>query len=255
MGLEVSLQRVTSVACELAGAQCAALGIAKARTVHRPVRDRIRRCRSAGTRAGIPAVSPPHAPEDTNSGTICSSQVVRAVGLLHEQGVKEVLLLSQDRDGMARNLHDRVIQRIFAAGLSLQNLRHVISDEASLKRVTAITDEMDASIRELRETIYCLRLPDETREPLDQRIMRAVVSLSADAIFEPHIHLTGLLDDNVPEATAEHLLAVVTEALSNIVRHAKATSVSIKIDVDPAQVTFLISDDGAGFASPSQHSG
>ncbi|RAN76683.1 hypothetical protein B5P43_21905 [Bacillus sp. SRB_336] len=201
------------------------------------------------------AASPPYAAEDTDSGTIFSSRVVVAVERLREQGDKQVLLLSEDRDRIACDLHDRVIQRIFAAGLSLQSLRLVISDEASLERVTAITEELDASIRELRETIYSLRSPRDIRDPLEQRIMRAVVALSADASFVPRIQLTGLLNGNVPEATAESLLAVLTEGLSNAVRHAKASNVGIKIDVGPGQICLAISDDGDGFANANHRGG
>lgn len=202
-----------------------------------------------------PAKASAYTHEDADTSTLFSSRVTLAVELVQQRWLKESLLLSDDRDRIARDLHDRVIQRIFAAGLSLQGLRRTITDESSLRRVTVITSELDESIRELRETIYSLHLPQNPMEPLSRRILHTISALTADAGFEPRIKLVGPVDNNVSDAAAEHLMAVIAEGLSNAVRHSGAVDVSVKVEVDHYGVALIITDDGDGFNSPHHISG
>ncbi|MGA7206225.1 MAG: histidine kinase [Specibacter sp.] len=201
------------------------------------------------------ATSFPYTPEDAETSILFSSRVALAVELLHERGTRESVLLSDDRDRIARDLHDRVIQRIFAAVLSLQSLRRVITDEPSLQLVLAITNELDISIRELRETIYSLNQQPDVREQLGHRLLRTITTLSADAGFEPRIDFAGPLDDGIPVAVSEHLVAVLTEGLSNTIRHSGASNVTITVDVGPLYLALVITDDGDGFDSPCHTSG
>ena len=202
-----------------------------------------------------PTTATRYTQEDADTSTLFSSRVSLAVDLVQQHRKHESALLSDDRDRIARDLHDRVIQRIFAAGLSLQSLRHAVTDEPTLQRVTSITSELDESIRELRETIYSLHLPPNGMEPLSRRMLTAITTLTVDAGFEPRITLIGPLDDGVPEAVAEHLIAVLTEGLSNAVRHSCAREVEVSVEVDHEMVKLLITDDGTGFTNPDRVSG
>lgn len=198
--------------------------------------------------------APPFMQEDVETSILFSSRMVLAVELVRERGLQQSLLLSEDRDKPPRDLHDLVIQRIYAAGLSLQSLRRVITDESSLQRVTAITDELDAAIHELRDTNYSLHKSGGAAETLGQRILRTIATVSADAILDPRIHLAGPFDD-VDEAVAEHLVSVVPEGRSNVVRHSGAVSINITIDAGPNMVELVMIDDGVGFVIPSHGNG
>ncbi|SEE34072.1 GAF domain-containing protein [Arthrobacter alpinus] len=202
-----------------------------------------------------PAGAVVYSQEDAETSILFSSRVALAVEMVHNRRERESLLVSEDRDRIARDLHDRVIQRIFAAGLSLQSLRQVITDEPSLRRVTSITRELDESIRELRETIYSLHHPQKLLEPLSRRVLSTISLLTLDASFKPRIELVGPLDGVISVAVAESLIAVVTEGLSNVVRHSDAVAVGVSVKVDHTMVTLEITDNGDGFANPDRMSG
>lgn len=197
----------------------------------------------------------PYSEEDVDTSILFSSRVALAVDLVRQHRERESVLISDDRDRIARDLHDHVIQRIFAAGLSLQSLRRTITDEASLERLTTVTSELDESIRQLRETIYSLHPPQDTLEPLSHRLLSTINVLTADAGFEPRIHIAGLLDGGLSDAVVEDLMAVVTEGLSNAVRHSGAGEVSVGIDVGQHTVSLTITDDGDGYENPHHING
>ncbi len=138
-------------------------------------------------------------------------------------------MLITERDRIARDLHDLVIQRLFAAGLSLQTLRHYTADQAAHERITGVTQELDGTIRDLRNTIYSLHSARRGTERLTGHVLRTVQEAARGADFAPKLQLTGPVDDAVPEAVANQLLAVLAEALSNAVRHSGADEISISL--------------------------
>jgi signal transduction histidine kinase len=191
---------------------------------------------------------------DMESSSLFGSRIGLALDLASVTALREQNLLSSDRDRIARDLHDLVIQRLFAAGLSIQSLRRYTPDPVAHGRIAAVTTELDDTIRELRDTIYSLRT-DGASEPLTGRILRAVQENSRSTGISPKVVFAGPVDQAVPDDIAAHLLPVLSEALSNALRHAEADEIQISVSAEPEQVKMLVSDNGKGFRRPARTSG
>lgn len=168
----------------------------------------------------------------------------------------ERLGLLEDRDRIAKDLHDVVIQRLFAVAMTLMStVRLVERPEASL-RVQHAIDELDETIRQIRSSIFALHAP---REPESPSLRAQIVGLVEDARghlgFMPVLRMEGPLDATVSEEMAEHLLAVVRETLSNLVRHAKATSAAVDVRTEDGMLTLVVEDDGVGVPDEGRRSG
>jgi signal transduction histidine kinase len=160
---------------------------------------------------------------------------------LHER-VSELAVI-EDRERIARDLHDKVIQRLFATGMSLQTTARIAARPEVGARIAQAVDDLDETIREIRNTIFALH--QHTRRGLRVDVF-ALASEAHQALgFEPHVHLEGPIDSVVPEPIAADLLATLNEALSNAARHANASRVDIAISVD-SDVTLRVVDDGSG---------
>jgi len=192
---------------------------------------------------------------DLRSSTVFGAQVGLALDLVRANRLREEHVLFTDRDRIARDLHDLVIQRLFAAGLSLQTLRRYTADPAAHERITGVTKELDGTIRDLRNTIYSLQSGRTGTELLTDHVLRTVQEAARGAGFAPNLQLTGPVDDAVPEAVAAQLLAVLAEGLSNAVRHSGAGEISISLTVREGAVELLITDNGCGFENPARLSG
>ncbi|MBO1332295.1 GAF domain-containing sensor histidine kinase [Streptomyces sp. VRA16 Mangrove soil] len=162
----------------------------------------------------------------------------------------EQLLVLNDRDRIARDLHDLAIQRLFASGLSLQSVLNRLSDQPeTAQRVRRVVEDLDDTIKVVRSTIYALRESDHAdsaglRARLVTQINRAAETLG----FTPALRMSGLLDTSVPDQHAEHLLAVVREALSNVARHAGATAVEVSAEATRDRLRLRVADNGRGLA-------
>lgn len=184
---------------------------------------------------------------DTEMASVFGSHVAMALALEKIRRLREQSLVFTDRDRIARDLHDLVIQRLFAAGLSIQSLRRFTADPSAPERIDGITDELDTSIRDLRDTIYSLGALSPGRGPLSSRILEKVRSGAAALPYTPHLTLTGRVDALEDEVVIEHLLAVISEGLSNAVRHSEAQTIAVSVVVAPDSLTVEVSDDGRGF--------
>jgi signal transduction histidine kinase len=157
---------------------------------------------------------------------------------------RALMALLDDRDRIARDMHDHVIQRLFATGLSLQSAGQVATHPVVQQRIDDAVDDMDSAIREIRQAIYELHRrvrPDETSDRL-----RALVSSFTEALGSPpHFNLEGPVDALGP-ALASDVLAVVREGLANAAKHSGAGRVDVNVDVDDEAVCVLVSDDGRG---------
>jgi len=164
--------------------------------------------------------------------------------------------LLEDRDRIARDMHDNVIQRLFATGMSLQSAAPMSPPEVRAKLDRAV-DELDAAISDIRHTIFALH-----RVPGSRPLSAEIATLCGDAAvtlgFSPELRISGPVAD-VPEAVAPELLAVVREALSNVARHASASSVTVTVVVDDADgdgdVRVVVADDGRGIPDGAVRSG
>ena len=192
---------------------------------------------------------------DLQSSAVFGSRVGLALGLVRARQRREAQLLSIDRDRIARDLHDLVIQRLFGAGLSMQSLRRYIPDPVAQERISAVTAELDGTIHELRDTIYSMRTGHGQKEPLTGLIMRTIHEGIRNSDFSPKVQLTGPVDDAVPDAVVEQLLPVLSEGLSNAVRHSGADQIDISLTARPDRVELRIADNGCGFENPKRVSG
>ncbi|MEU1750144.1 GAF domain-containing sensor histidine kinase [Micromonospora arida] len=172
-----------------------------------------------------------------------AGQAALAMERARGQEERELLVVLEDRERIARDLHDVVIQRLFATGLQLQSAAPMARPELA-KRINAAVDDLDATIRDIRRTIFELRTPmtSELRTEI-----RAAVEAAAEALgFKPHLELSGPVDSAVPDAIRPDLTAVLREALSNVVRHAQCTRVDVAVRVDSGQLTVTVTDNGVG---------
>lgn len=167
---------------------------------------------------------------------------------LHQQ-VQEVAVLA-DRDRLARDLHDKVIQRLYGAGLILQGAAGR-TDPESADRLLGVVDELDATIREIRNAIFELA---EQSGPGGLRSSVLLVLREAEATMPYRIESTfeGPVDTVVSRELTEHLLAVLREALANVARHADATETKVEIAIRDGQCVLTVRDNGRGFA-PDHH--
>ncbi|WP_258053543.1 GAF domain-containing sensor histidine kinase [Streptomyces sp. Ru72] len=166
----------------------------------------------------------------------------------HRQNTERMVVLN-DRDRIARDLHDLVIQRLFAGALTLQSTLGRVSDRPQVsERIQRVVDDLDDTIKIIRSTIYALREDDQARRGsgLRAQLVAATERATETLGFAPALRMTGLLDTAVPPEQAEQLLAVLGEALSNTVRHAHATIVDVGVDVTDAALKLRVADNGRG---------
>ncbi len=164
---------------------------------------------------------------------------------LHQQ--VRVAAVYDDRDRLARDLHDHVIQRLFGVGLNLQGLATRASTEIS-DGLQKQVNEVDEIIGEIRSTIYSLGMGGSTRGVRDEVIV-LVQELRGMVGFELHVSFDGAVDTAVSAQVAEHLMAEIREAVTNIERHANATEATIVLSVNDGYCQLQVTDDGRGIES------
>jgi len=160
------------------------------------------------------------------------------------QAAHQAVLLAEDHDRLARDLHDTVIQRLFAAGLSLQAIAAMSSDERVQSRLETTVADLDATIRELRNAIFALQAPEPGPAGVRGRILDVVTDASASMAYEPRIQFEGPVE-SIDERIVEHLLPTVREAVTNVAKHARASSVRVSVTVTD-DVLLEVVDDGVG---------
>ena len=164
------------------------------------------------------------------------------------------LLLAEDRERIARDLHDLVIQRLFASGMRLEALLRLTTDRNVIERVDRTVEELDATIRDIRSTIFALESPMNVTSGLRSELMDLADEAADGLGFAPVVRFDGPVDTTVPEGTRPHVLAVVREALSNAARHAKASRVEVELVVGD-DIRLTVQDNGVGLGVLGRQSG
>ena len=186
-----------------------------------------------------------------------AAQAGVALELAASRAEAERLSVYEDRDRIARDLHDLVIQRLYATGMSLQGTMPMISRPEVAARVSRAVDDMDQTIKEIRGTIFALQARNADSPP-DQRadIVRLVEEMTAMLGFTPSLRLgAGLRTVNSEELT-EEVLAVLRETLSNTARHAGASRADVTVDVSQDGIlSVVVTDDGTGIPAEGRRSG
>jgi len=190
--------------------------------------------------------------------TSFSAQAAVALELAERRRDAERFAVFEDRDRIARDLHDLVIQRLFATGMQLEGAARLIASRPAdaSSRVHRAVDDLDATIRELRSTIYGLQAPQDGPASLRALLLQVVDAGTEQLGFAPALRMEGLLDTLVPVEVGEHLLPTLREALSNAARHARATSVEVMVAAHDAELVLEVRDNGVGLpAGESRRSG
>ncbi len=167
--------------------------------------------------------------------------------------VQEVAVY-EDRDRVARDLHDTVIQRLFAVTLSLQSMAGVAETAGIADRMKQAVSDLDATIRQVRSTIYELGAATMD-QGLRAEILVLVRDLSPVVGFHVQVRFEGPVDSAVPDDVAEHLLATIREALTNVGRHAVATEASLVVSVHDGICDLQVADNGRGLGASESTDG
>ncbi|WP_394805840.1 sensor histidine kinase [Streptomyces fradiae] len=185
-----------------------------------------------------------------------AGQAALALELAQRRTDAEQLALLEDRDRIARDLHDLAIQRLFATGMTLQSAARLVAHEGAAERVTRAVADLDETIKIIRSTIFGLRARDEDTGPsLRARVARAVGETAHTLGFPPRLSMEGLLDTDVPPGVADHVMAALTETLSNAARHAHATRVEVSLQATADEVVLTVTDNGRGIPEGGRRSG
>jgi signal transduction histidine kinase len=193
------------------------------------------------------------ADEDVPMLITFAGQAALALERARAQEERELLVVLEDRERIARDLHDVVIQRLFATGLHLQTAAQLATRPELRARVNAAVDDLDTTIRDIRTAIFELRTPISATLRTE---LRQLVQSAAEALgFRPELELAGPIDSAVPDELRPDLLAVVREALSNVARHAQASAVRVEVAVGDGKLAVSVADDGVGVAGAAERGG
>ena len=161
------------------------------------------------------------------------------------------LALFEDRDRIARDLHDLVIQRLFATGMSLQGTVALVGDAEVAHRVERSIDALDETIRDIRSAIFSLQSRgDADPPPLRSRILSVVEEMTGSLGFAPALRLAGPLDSRVPSMLGDQVLAALREGLANAAKHARASRVDVSVEAG-RDLVLTVRDNGIGLPGNS----
>ncbi|HEX3493650.1 MAG TPA: histidine kinase [Streptosporangiaceae bacterium] len=198
--------------------------------------------------AGQPPGAPPLAPDKVEMVTTFAAQAGIGLKLADHRRNAQRLALLADRDRIARDLHDRVIQRLFATGMSLQGALPLMMSPAAVDRVRHSVDDLDEAIRDVRAAIFTLQPRDAPDLPgLRTQIVEVADGMTGYLGFAPTLRLDGALDLRVPPDLTGDLLMVLREALSNVARHARATTAEVSVEAG-RELVAVVADNGVGLS-------
>lgn len=194
--------------------------------------------------------------KETEPLQVFAAQAAVAMELAERREDAEQITLLEDRDRIARDLHDLAIQGLFATGMTLQSAGRRIQDSTASERILRAVDDLDETIKIIRSTIFGLRSRDDDAAPaLRSRGVRAIGEAAPLLGFAPSVRMEGLLDTHVPTQIADHVMAVLTESLTNVARHAAADCADVVLETDGKQVRLTVTDDGVGIPDEGRRSG
>ena len=185
-----------------------------------------------------------------------AAQAGVALELAASRAEAERVLLYEDRDRIARDLHDLVIQRLYATGMSLEGTMPMITRPEVASRITNAVDAMDETIKDIRATIFALQARDASQPDLRGDIVALVEEMTPMLGFAPSLRLGAGLAAPIRPELGDQVLAALREALSNTARHAAASQVDVTVDVDPDGILAVqVTDDGTGIPAEVHRSG
>ncbi|MEV5016354.1 GAF domain-containing sensor histidine kinase [Streptomyces sp. NPDC053780] len=190
-----------------------------------------------------------------------AAQAALALMMADAQRDRERLAVYEDRDRIARDLHDLVIQRLFATGMMLESAQRRAASPEVRDGVGGAVDELDVTIQEIRSAIFALQQPAEAPAGLRTRMLREITMAAVPLGFTPAHRFVGPVDTAVGELTGKNLIAALRETLSNAFRHAHATRIEVAVDATATLpdgrpgVRLTVADDGVGIPEGGRRSG
>jgi signal transduction histidine kinase/pimeloyl-ACP methyl ester carboxylesterase len=185
-----------------------------------------------------------------------AAQAGVALELAASRAEAERVSLYEDRDRIARDLHDLVIQRLYATGMSLEGTMPMITRPEVAIRITNAVDAMDETIKEIRTAIFALQSRTTAAGPdLRGQVVELVEEMTPLLGFAPSLRLGAGLGGAIEREAAEQALAALREALSNAARHAAATAVEVTVDIGADGLSVQVTDNGTGIPGDGRRSG
>jgi signal transduction histidine kinase len=188
--------------------------------------------------------------------TTFANHAAVALELADARTAQEQVTLLEDRDRIARDLHDHVMQRLFGAGMTVESIAAGLGPDPRADRLGRVVRDIDDTIRQIRTSIFQLRGPLGPQTGAVRSQLLAVCAEAASSLgFDPSVSFSGPVDAVISHAVLDDLVAVVREALSNVARHARATSVRVDVAVTRRELILRIDDDGVGMGPTARRSG
>jgi signal transduction histidine kinase len=190
---------------------------------------------------------------DADVVTVLSAVAGLAVNAAQMAEELRLVAVQDERDRISRDLHDGVIQQLFSIGMSLEGARPLVrSDPARIEeRLDAAVDQLDATIKEIRTTIFTLRPGRQPEVALERGLVELAREYEANESLIPSVHIGHSLDLLVPSELVPDIIHVVREALSNAAKHATAKVVHLHADLQDGLLVIEVRDSGQGFDAES----
>lgn len=207
---------------------------------------------TATRRPGRPAFTA----EDLDMAAGFAAQASLALELAEARAEQQRAAMLDERERIAADLHDHVIQRLFASGLSLQSVAATLGPGPGADRVLGTIRDLDDTINQIRTTIFDLhQVPASAPFGVRARLLAVIADVAPAMGFQPAVRFSGLLEDVLADDVVQDLLAVLREALTNIARHAHAHSGEVSLTASADRLTLDVSDDGIGTDPAGRRSG
>ena len=198
---------------------------------------------------------PPFSDVDLDLAETYADQMALALDRLSARATEQRLGLLEDRERIARDLHDHVIQSLFATGLKVQGAERLSQEPALSHRLAEVVGDIDATIRRLRTTIFQLADAAPAGSGLRGAVLEVVAELGPVLSFEPAVEFEGPVDTATDAGLVEEVVAVLREAATNAGKHARASRLLIRLQVDGTHLALTVQDDGVGIGPATRRSG
>jgi signal transduction histidine kinase len=199
---------------------------------------------------------PGFTPGDVDMVGSFANHAALAIELAAARREQERASMLDERERIAADLHDHVIQRLFAAGLSLQGYAAGLGPGPGAERIQRTIVDLDDTIKQIRTSIFQLQQdPRIAAVGVRSRLLDVLAELSPVLGFDPGLQLSGVLEDTVPAPVVEDLLAVLREALTNVARHASAQTAEVSVNAGDGRLILRVRDDGRGMGATTRRSG
>lgn len=199
------------------------------------------------------AKAPDYAASDVAMVNSFADQAGIAIDKMRSAEAVSRVELLEDRNRIARDLHDHVIQRIFAAGLSLKAVATRLGDSPESAKLTEQIAELDHTISDIRHTIFALQRGTRGTDGVRSRVLEILERVSDSFDIEPRVQFSGPVDLITDAALADDIVAVINEGLTNVVKHAHASTARVFVSAMAGELTIEIKDDGAGLGEGHGH--